>query len=124
MCDFFGGEFFNSVPIDIVCAVSLLAVPFNMAKTLPPLPLSLNQGRFYYCYRFLHVCPQERGDHLFLGPSPEQIMNLDVLHEVEGLCLVMMCSCRVMTRKLAIHLLKEVRNIFSSYSVTQVSGGR
>ncbi|XP_070197468.1 protein furry-like isoform X3 [Littorina saxatilis] len=62
---------------------------------------------------------RERGDHLFLGPSPEQIMNLDVLHEVEGLCLVMMCSCRVMTRKLAIHLLKEVRNIFASYSVTQ-----
>ena len=63
---------------------------------------------------------QERGDHLFLGPGPEQIMNLDVLHEVEGLCLVMMCSCRVMTRKVAIHLLKEVRNIFASYSITQV----
>jgi hypothetical protein len=63
---------------------------------------------------------QERGDHLFLGPGPEQVMNLDVLHEVEGLCLVMMCSCRVVTRKLAIHLLKEVRNIFAAYSGAQV----
>ncbi|KAK7496521.1 hypothetical protein BaRGS_00012173, partial [Batillaria attramentaria] len=59
---------------------------------------------------------RERGDHLFLGPGPEQVISLDVLHEVEGLCLVMMCSCRVMTRKLAIHLLKEVRNIFTAYS--------
>ncbi|BFZ15206.1 hypothetical protein BsWGS_18245 [Bradybaena similaris] len=50
-------------------------------------------------------------------PAP----NVDVLHEVEGLCLVMMCSCRVMTRKLALHLLKEVRNIFTMYSDDQVS---
>ncbi|XP_076468272.1 protein furry-like isoform X4 [Babylonia areolata] len=64
---------------------------------------------------------RERGDHLFLGPSPEQIVNLDVLHEVEGLCLVMMCSCRVMTRKVAIHILREVRNIFASYNVAQDS---
>lgn len=49
-------------------------------------------------------------------PAP----NVDVLHEVEGLCLVMMCSCRVMTRKLALHLLKEVRNIFTMYSDDQV----
>ncbi|CAG5134075.1 unnamed protein product, partial [Candidula unifasciata] len=48
-------------------------------------------------------------------PAP----NVDVLHEVEGLCLVMMCSCRVMTRKLALHLLKEVRNIFTMYSDDQ-----
>ncbi|KAK6173602.1 hypothetical protein SNE40_017022 [Patella caerulea] len=49
-----------------------------------------------------------------------QIVSLDVLHEVEGLALVMMCSCRMMTRKLAVILLKEVRNIFNSYSATQV----
>ncbi|KAK6976868.1 protein furry, partial [Biomphalaria glabrata] len=45
--------------------------------------------------------------------------NVDVLHEVEGLCLVMMCSCRVVTRKLALHLLREVRNIFNMYTDEQ-----
>ncbi|XP_059157209.1 protein furry homolog isoform X2 [Physella acuta] len=48
-------------------------------------------------------------------------VNIDVLHEVEGLCLVMMCSCRVVTRKLALHLLREVRNIFNIYSDEQLS---
>ncbi|XP_021378295.1 protein furry-like isoform X2 [Mizuhopecten yessoensis] len=39
--------------------------------------------------------------------------NILVLREVEGLSLVMLCSCRVVTRKLAALLLKEVRNIFT-----------
>nr|AOV18883.1 furry [Lymnaea stagnalis] len=47
--------------------------------------------------------------------------NVDVLHEVEGLCLVMMCSCRVVTRRLALHLLKEVRNIFNMYPDDQIN---
>ncbi|XP_078324713.1 protein furry-like isoform X3 [Crassostrea virginica] len=44
----------------------------------------------------------------------QEVTDLSVLHEVEGLALVMMCSARVVTRKLAVHLLKEVRNIFNS----------
>ncbi|ESO93945.1 hypothetical protein LOTGIDRAFT_105090, partial [Lottia gigantea] len=52
------------------------------------------------------------------GASNRQV--IDVLHEVEGLALVMMCSCRMMTRKLALILLKEVRNIFNTYNATQV----
>ncbi|XP_012945432.1 protein furry homolog isoform X2 [Aplysia californica] len=57
-------------------------------------------------------------------PTPKDsamsVAHVEVLHEVEGLCLVMMCSCRVVTRKLAVHLLKEVRNIFNMYSEHQV----
>lgn len=49
----------------------------------------------------------------------QEVTDLSVLHEVEGLALVMMCSARVVTRKLAVHLLKEVRNIFNSAN-TQV----
>ncbi|XP_053400043.1 protein furry-like isoform X2 [Mercenaria mercenaria] len=40
--------------------------------------------------------------------------SLLALHEVEGLALVMLCNHRVVTRKLAAHLLKEVKQIFSS----------
>lgn len=50
----------------------------------------------------------------------KQVVSVDVLHEVEGLCLVMLCSCRVLTRKLAIHLLREVRNIFNLLNTAQV----
>jgi hypothetical protein len=39
--------------------------------------------------------------------------SLLALHEVEGLALVMLCNHRVVTRKLAAHLLKEVKQIFS-----------
>lgn len=49
----------------------------------------------------------------------QEVTDLSVLHEVEGLALVMMCSARVVTRKLAVHLLKEVRNIFNTAN-TQV----
>ncbi|XP_025086109.1 protein furry homolog isoform X4 [Pomacea canaliculata] len=62
---------------------------------------------------------KERGDHSCLGSGPESAASVDVLHEVEGLCLVMMCSCRIMTRKLAFHLLREVRNILTACSVIQ-----
>lgn len=45
---------------------------------------------------------------------PQDLVELSVLHEVEGLALVMLCSIRLVTRKLALLLLKEVRTIFSS----------
>ncbi|KAK3798079.1 hypothetical protein RRG08_034635 [Elysia crispata] len=53
-------------------------------------------------------------------PSVPMVPNVDVLHEVEGLCLVMMCSCRVVTRKLTLHLMKEIKNIFNIYAAEQV----
>ncbi|WAQ97896.1 FRYL-like protein [Mya arenaria] len=40
--------------------------------------------------------------------------SLLALHEVEGLALVMLCNHRLVTRKLATHLLKEVKLIFST----------
>ncbi|XP_048243647.1 protein furry-like isoform X3 [Haliotis rufescens] len=60
------------------------------------------------------------GDQQTSNNLASQVMSLGVLHEVEGLALVMMCSCRVVTRKLSVHLLKEVRNIFNSYRVSQM----
>ena len=53
--------------------------------------------------------------------SSNIIFNLGVLHEVEGLAIVLLCSNRVVTRKLALHLLKEVRNIFFASAAQGVS---
>ncbi|XP_072248255.1 protein furry homolog isoform X4 [Leuresthes tenuis] len=44
--------------------------------------------------------PAERGPHS------------TVLHAVEGLALVLLCSCQLSTRKLAIAILKEIRSLF------------
>ncbi|KAM8854468.1 protein furry homolog isoform 2-T2 [Synchiropus picturatus] len=44
--------------------------------------------------------PSERGPHS------------NVLHAVEGLALVLLCSCQLSTRKLAVSILKETRSLF------------
>ncbi|GAB1603756.1 protein furry-like isoform X6 [Argonauta hians] len=49
-------------------------------------------------------------------PNPK---NFYVLHEVEGLALVMLCSIRLVTRKLALLLLKEVRCILTTTESAQ-----
>ena len=43
------------------------------------------------------------------------------LHELEGFSLVMLCSCQGIVRKLAVHLLKEIRNLFSILNIPKVS---
>ena len=43
------------------------------------------------------------------------------LHELEGLSLVMLCSCQGIVRKLAVHLLKEIRNLFTILNIPKVS---
>lgn len=52
--------------------------------------------------------PAERGPHS------------TVLHAVEGLALVLLCSCQLSTRKLAIALLKEIRSLFVTVGQTEV----
>ncbi|XP_008307519.1 protein furry homolog isoform X2 [Cynoglossus semilaevis] len=51
--------------------------------------------------------PAERGPHS------------TVLHAVEGLALVLLCSCQLSTRKLAIALLKEIRSLFVTVGQTE-----
>ncbi|RVE65015.1 hypothetical protein OJAV_G00132060 [Oryzias javanicus] len=46
--------------------------------------------------------PAERGPHS------------TVLHAVEGLALVLLCSCQVSTRRLSIAILKEIRSLFQT----------
>ncbi|XP_056139794.1 protein furry homolog [Lampris incognitus] len=47
-----------------------------------------------------HRVPTERGPHS------------TVLHAIEGLGLVLLCSCQLSTRRLAIAILKEIRSLF------------
>ncbi|XP_074535016.1 protein furry homolog isoform X2 [Halichoeres trimaculatus] len=51
--------------------------------------------------------PAERGPHS------------TVLHAVEGLTLVLLCSCQLSTRKLAISILKEIRSLFVTIGQTE-----
>ncbi|XP_062513570.1 protein furry homolog-like isoform X2 [Corticium candelabrum] len=66
----------------------------------------------------------ERGEGIFpdmarLRIPSEQRPYATVLHRVEGLALVTMCSCRSVTRKLSIAVLKEVRNLCAVVGHTQ-----
>ncbi|KAI1888720.1 hypothetical protein AGOR_G00171640 [Albula goreensis] len=42
-----------------------------------------------------------------------------VLHVVEGLALVVLCSCRPATRRLAVNVLKEVRALYTALGITK-----
>lgn len=52
--------------------------------------------------------PAERGPHS------------SVLHAVEGLSLVLLCSCQLTTRRLAVSILKEIRSLFVAIKPSEV----
>lgn len=56
--------------------------------------------------------PADRGPHS------------SVLHAVEGLALVLLCSCQLSTRRLAIATLKEIRSLFMTIGQSEVNGTR
>ncbi|XP_064619246.1 protein furry-like isoform X4 [Lineus longissimus] len=49
----------------------------------------------------------------------EKSAHAPVLNEVEGFALVMLCNCRPYTRKLAVQLLKEIRNLCTVLGTTK-----
>lgn len=53
--------------------------------------------------------------------SLERTPPLAVLHVVEGLALVVLCSCRPATRKLAVNVLKEVRALHTALGIGKVT---
>uniref|UniRef100_A0A8D0AP08 Furry homolog, like n=1 Tax=Sander lucioperca TaxID=283035 RepID=A0A8D0AP08_SANLU len=52
--------------------------------------------------------------------SLERTPLLGVLHVVEGLALVVLCSCRPATRRLAVNVLKEVRALHTALGIGKV----
>lgn len=56
--------------------------------------------------------PSERGPHS------------TVLHAVEGLAVVLLCSCQLSTRRLAIAILKEIRSLFVTIGQCEVKHRR
>uniref|UniRef100_A0A8C9Z1K3 FRY microtubule binding protein n=1 Tax=Sander lucioperca TaxID=283035 RepID=A0A8C9Z1K3_SANLU len=56
----------------------------------------------------IHTIPAERGPHSA------------VLHAVEGLALVLLCSCQLSTRRLAIAILKEIRSLFMTIGQSEL----
>lgn len=55
-----------------------------------------------------HRVPAERSPHS------------TVLHAVEGLALVLLCSCQLSTRRLAIAIMKEIRSLFMTIGQSEV----
>ncbi|XP_026878437.2 protein furry homolog-like isoform X4 [Electrophorus electricus] len=51
--------------------------------------------------------------------SLERPLVLSVLHVVEGLALVVLCSCRPATRRLAVNVLKEVRALHNALGIAK-----
>lgn len=64
-----------------------------------------------------HVQGSSSGRSLALERSP----TLGVLHVVEGLAIVVLCSCRPATRRLAVNVLKEVRALHTALGIGKVT---
>lgn len=54
---------------------------------------------------------------------PERSPHCSVLHAVEGLALLLLCSCQISTRKLAVGVLREIRCLFTALGHADVSTG-
>jgi hypothetical protein len=52
--------------------------------------------------------------------ATENANNRATLRAVEGLALVMLCSCRPIVRKRAVSMLKDVRNLFNLLDIPKV----
>uniref|UniRef100_A0A8C5F4Y0 FRY microtubule binding protein n=1 Tax=Gadus morhua TaxID=8049 RepID=A0A8C5F4Y0_GADMO len=50
----------------------------------------------------------------FLPRLPDRSPHGSVLHAVEGLALLLLCSCQISTRKLAVGVLREIRCLFTA----------
>lgn len=67
---------------------------------------------------FVCVCQGSKGS----GCLPlERSPVVGVLHVVEGLALVVLCSCRPATRRLAVNVLKEVRALHNALGIAKVT---
>lgn len=53
----------------------------------------------------------------------ERSPHSTVLHAVEGLAIVLLCSCQLSTRRLAIAILKEIRSLFGTIGQCEVKHG-
>uniref|UniRef100_A0A672P3B9 FRY microtubule binding protein n=1 Tax=Sinocyclocheilus grahami TaxID=75366 RepID=A0A672P3B9_SINGR len=51
---------------------------------------------------------------------PERSPHSTVLHAVEGLALLLLCSCQTSTRKLAVSVLREIRCLFTAIGQAEV----
>ena len=73
------------------------------------------------------VCVDSNSSVLPQGPTStpclplERAPQLGVMHVVEGLALVVLCSCRPATRRLAVNVLKEVRALHTALGIAKVT---
>uniref|UniRef100_A0AAQ6AFL6 Furry homolog a (Drosophila) n=1 Tax=Amphiprion ocellaris TaxID=80972 RepID=A0AAQ6AFL6_AMPOC len=73
------------------------------------------------------AAPGKRSDFL-IGNANKHLLKIPaergphstVLHAVEGLAVVLLCSCQLSTRRLAIAILKEIRSLFMTIGQSEI----
>ena len=68
----------------------------------------------------LITCLLQQGSSSGHSLPVERVPPLGVLHVVEGLAVVVLCSCRPATRRLAVNVLKEVRALHTALGIGKV----
>lgn len=72
------------------------------------------------CFHLRNVSPFFLSVHQSSPRLPERSPHCSVLHAVEGLALLLLCSCQMSTRKLAVGVLREIRCLFTALGHAEV----
>ncbi|XP_058793249.1 protein furry isoform X2 [Phymastichus coffea] len=86
----------------LTCWKNALANPSTKAKEQPVDGVRLNS-------RMIDNGPKKND-----GQKIEPVSN--VLHLVEGFALVMLCNCRLYPRRLAVHILREIKHLLKTFA--------
>uniref|UniRef100_A0AAX7TGY1 Furry homolog b (Drosophila) n=1 Tax=Astatotilapia calliptera TaxID=8154 RepID=A0AAX7TGY1_ASTCA len=78
-------------------------------NSLQSLLLDFSDWREDVLFGYTHFLLREASPRL-----PERSPHCSVLHAVEGLALLLLCSCQISTRKLAVGVLREIRCLFTA----------
>lgn len=88
----------------------LIAVMFSVSCSAGTSVSSLMQLMFLPCSSVHQSSPR----------LPDRSPHCSVLHAVEGLALLLLCSCQTSTRKLAVGVLREIRCLFTALGHAEV----
>uniref|UniRef100_A0A665WGD4 Furry homolog b (Drosophila) n=1 Tax=Echeneis naucrates TaxID=173247 RepID=A0A665WGD4_ECHNA len=81
----------------------------SRSNSLQSLLLDFSDWREDVLFGYTHFLLREASPRL-----PERSPHCSVLHAVEGLALLLLCSCQISTRKLAVGVLREIRCLFTA----------
>uniref|UniRef100_A0A8C4IDV1 Furry homolog b (Drosophila) n=1 Tax=Dicentrarchus labrax TaxID=13489 RepID=A0A8C4IDV1_DICLA len=83
-------------------------------NSLQSLLLDFSDWREDVLFGYTHFLLREVKLNRNIPRLPERSPHGSVLHAVEGLALLLLCSCQMSTRKLAVSVLREIRCLFTA----------